>query len=102
MRGFIVYSTYRISDDKSKAMVYLFGRLENGESFLTISDYKPYFYIKTSDRKKAEEEVKAEFEDTACINFKVEKLTRMSFTIPAVTTSHLQRRLRSQASGRIL
>ena len=51
MRGFIVYSTYRISDDKNKALVYLFGRLENGQSFLTINEYNPYFYIKTKDKK---------------------------------------------------
>lgn len=53
MRGFIVYPTYRIVNNESK--IYLFGRLENGESFLTISDYKPYFYIKKTDVKKAKE-----------------------------------------------
>ena len=55
INGFIVYPTYRIVDDESeegkakrrkKALVYLFGRLENGESFLTITQFKPYFYIK--------------------------------------------------------
>src|SRR3989344_5485500 len=64
MRGFIVYPTYRISDEKDKALIYLFGRLENGESFLTINEYKPYFYIKTEDQKKAEELITAEFEET--------------------------------------
>ncbi len=82
MRGFIVYSTYRISDDKSKALIYLFGRLENGESFLTINEYKPYFYIKTEDRKDAEKLVTAEFEDTKKVNFKDEKLTKVTFTLP--------------------
>ena len=61
MKGYVVYPTYRIVDDasfsdanvqrkdKKKALVYLFGRLENGESFLTISSFKPYFYVKTED-----------------------------------------------------
>ena len=52
MKGFIVYPTYRIID--GKAHVYLFGRLENGESFLTISKFRPYFYIREKDRKKLE------------------------------------------------
>ena len=36
MKGFVVYPTYRIIDNKAK--VYLFGRLENGESFLMNSN----------------------------------------------------------------
>ncbi len=83
MKGFIVYSTYRLSDDKSKAMIYLFGRLENGESFLTINYYCPYLYIKTEDKKAAKELIKADFEDTSQINFKGEKLTKVTFNIPA-------------------
>ncbi|HIH39930.1 TPA: DNA polymerase II [Candidatus Woesearchaeota archaeon] len=83
MRGFIVYPTYRISDEKDKALIYLFGRLENGESFLTINEYKPYFYIKTEDQKKAEELITAEFEETEKHNFKGEKLTKVIFKIPS-------------------
>jgi DNA polymerase-2 len=82
MKGFIVYSCYRLSDDKSKAFIYLFGRLENGESFLTISEYKPYFFIKTIDAERAKTLVKAEFEDTAKVNFKGEKLTKTTFKVP--------------------
>ena len=50
MKGFIVYPTYRIIDNR--AFVYLFGRLENGESFLTINQFKPYFYIREKDKEK--------------------------------------------------
>ena len=50
MKGFIVYPTYRIIEDK--AYVYLFGSLENGESFLTINHFRPYFYIRTKDKSK--------------------------------------------------
>jgi len=52
MKAFIVYPTYRIIDNK--AYVYLFGRLENGESFLTINLFKPYFWIKNNDLDKAQ------------------------------------------------
>jgi hypothetical protein len=44
MKAFLIYPTYRIIDEK--AYVYLFGRLENGESFLTINEFKPYFFIR--------------------------------------------------------
>lgn len=47
MKGFIVDRTYRILD--GKAYVYLFGRLANGESFLTITHVRPYFYIRAKD-----------------------------------------------------
>ncbi len=82
MKGFIVYSTYRLNDEKNKAFVYLFGRLENGESFLTINEYKPYFFIKTSDVEKAKTLVKAEFEDTKNKSFKDDLLTKVTFNVP--------------------
>ncbi len=59
MKGFIVYSTYRIIDDK--AYVYLFGSLENGESFLTITEFRPYFFVRKeskNDVEKLSEEIK--------------------------------------------
>ena len=52
MKAFIVYATYRV--EGNKAFIHLFGRLENGESFVTINEYKPYFYIRTKDARKAE------------------------------------------------
>ncbi|MFH1440378.1 MAG: DNA polymerase II [Candidatus Woesearchaeota archaeon] len=51
MKAFIVYPTYRIIDNK--AYVYLFGKLDNGESFLTINLFRPYFWIKKDDMEKA-------------------------------------------------
>ena len=50
MKGFILYPSYKIIDGKS--YVFLFGKLENGESFLVMNFYEPYFYIKTKDVKK--------------------------------------------------
>jgi DNA polymerase II len=52
MKGFIVDETYRI--EGGKAYVYLFGRLENGESFLSINYFAPYFCIKEADIEKAQ------------------------------------------------
>jgi DNA polymerase-2 len=52
MRGYIVDETYRI--EGGKAFVYLFGRLENSESFLAINRFEPYFCIKEEDVAKAE------------------------------------------------
>ena len=51
MKGFIVYSTYRVI--KGDSYVFLFGRLENKENFVTINKYKPYFFIRESHLKKA-------------------------------------------------
>ena len=51
MDGFIVYPTYRITD--GKAQVLLFGRLSGGESFVSIHDFRPYFWIREKDHEKA-------------------------------------------------
>ncbi len=80
MKGFIVYSSYRIEDLGSKILLY--GRLENGQSFITISSYEPYFFIKESDVKKAEilneyNVVKTEFK-----NFNNEEVVRVIVDIP--------------------
>jgi DNA polymerase II len=50
MKGFIIYPTYYNQEDKT--IVQLFGKLENGESFVASINFEPYFFIKTSDKKK--------------------------------------------------
>ncbi|MFH1376862.1 MAG: DNA polymerase II [Candidatus Woesearchaeota archaeon] len=80
MKGFIIYQTYRIFD--KKAYIALFGRLENGESFLTLTELKPYFYIKTSDLEKAKELADFDYEETDFTNFNREKVTKITLTIP--------------------
>ncbi|MFH1209861.1 MAG: 3'-5' exonuclease, partial [archaeon] len=52
MKGFIVYPTYKVIDER--AYVLLYGRLENGESFCTVNYFRPYFYIRKEDLKKGE------------------------------------------------
>jgi DNA polymerase II len=83
MKGFIVYPTYRVIDNK--AYLYFFGRLENGESFLAIKPQKPYFYIKASDLKKAENVLKgspAEFIPTDFTDFLKNKVTKLILDNP--------------------
>ena len=95
LKAFIIYSTYRI--ENSKAYVHLYGRLENGESFQSIHTFKPYFFIKTQDKIKAEAlltqlvldgELKLtdgmafSLEDTNAINFDGEPMTKVTLWIP--------------------
>ena len=47
MKGFIVYPTHRII--KGESYIFLFGRLENNQNFVTINKFKPYFFIKEED-----------------------------------------------------
>jgi len=50
--AFIIYATYRINEQQNKAVIHLFGRLKNNKSFEAVFDFKPYFFIKKSDKKK--------------------------------------------------
>jgi len=91
LKAFVVYQTYRIEDEK--AFVYLFGKLENGESFLSISEYKPYFFIKKSDLEKAKKLEKFETEPTDSKNFKDEPLAKIVFQTPKqipIARDHLE------------
>ncbi|MBN1156284.1 DNA polymerase II [Candidatus Woesearchaeota archaeon] len=82
MKGFIVYPTYRI--ENGSARVYLFGRLENGESFLTINSFKPYFFIRREDLKRAEEVKEPEFkhQHTELKDFDEEAVEKIILSIP--------------------
>ncbi len=67
VKGFIVSGDYRVEDEN--AYVYLFGRLEDGRSFITKNHYRPYFFIKKSDVDTAKKILKNynfvfSFEDT--------------------------------------
>ncbi len=83
MKGFVVYTTYRIEDNQ--ALVYLFGRLENGESFLTINEFKPYFYIKNKDVSKLKEidiDVNYAVEKSKFRNFDEEQVSKIILNVP--------------------
>ncbi len=80
MKGFIVYPTYRIVGEE--AFVYLFGRLENGESFLTTNKFQPYFYIREKDLKKALSIEKFSYEKTSLKNFSREEVVKIILKTP--------------------
>ncbi len=80
MKGFVIYPTYKIIEDKS--YICLFGRLENGDSFLTINHFKPYFYIKKEDLELAQELSKFEHEENNFNNFKGEKVIKIILDFP--------------------
>src|SRR3989344_2429762 len=80
MKGFVVYPTYKIIE--GKAYVCLFGRLENGESFLTINYFRPYFYIKKEDLELAKEIAKFDLKESNFVNFNGDKVVKIILDLP--------------------
>lgn len=78
--GFVVYPTYRVSEEK--AYVLLFGRLKNGESFATINYRRPYFFIKTKDVEKAKKLISIDYENTKLKDFDEEPVTKATCSNP--------------------
>ncbi|HEX5766146.1 MAG TPA: hypothetical protein VFY27_11305, partial [Woeseiaceae bacterium] len=56
-RGFILQATYRVAGgpgDERHPVVHLYGRLEDGSSFLVRDDrQRPHFYIRAADAEAA-------------------------------------------------
>lgn len=76
MKGFIVYPTYELQDEKT--VIQLFGKLENGQSFVTQNTLEPYFFIKESDLKAVEKYLsKYKVEKTALANFNGDKVVKI-------------------------
>ena len=84
MKGFILDSDYQIIEDKS--YIYLYGKLENNQTFVTINQYKPYFYIKEKDLKKALKIEKFDYEDNEFKNFAGEKVIKIYAKTPQEIT----------------
>ncbi|MBT4174080.1 DNA polymerase II [archaeon] len=80
MKGFILYSTYRIIRDK--AYVALFGRLENGENFVTFNLFRPYFFIRKKDLKEALELEEFEYKNVKLKNFLDEPVVKVILDLP--------------------
>src|SRR3989344_5002570 len=91
MKGFIIYTDSLNQDEQT--LVRLFGKLENGQSFCTIHNVKPYFFIKKEDKKhlpKGDLEV----EETKLTDFKensVIKITAKNQTELNKTSSELHK-----------
>src|SRR3989338_1165705 len=82
MKGFILCPTYELIEDK--AYIKLYGRLENGESFLSLNEFQPYFYIKEKDQNILEnlKETPA-FTKTDFKNKDGEKVLKVTVPVPA-------------------
>jgi len=84
MRGFIVHPTYVNIDDQT--YIQLYGRLDNGESFVSMSKFSPYFFVKTKDLKKTKTVLKGKevkFQDTKLKDFSEEPVTKLVFSSQA-------------------
>ncbi len=78
MKGYIIYPTYETINNKT--IVQLFGRLENNQSFVTINQIKPYFFIKKKDEKHIREDLKkATIEYPALKTFDGDEVIKLSF-----------------------
>ncbi|MFH1289915.1 MAG: 3'-5' exonuclease, partial [Nanoarchaeota archaeon] len=75
MKAFIVYPTYETIDNQT--YVFLYGRLENNQSFATINKFSPYFYVRKKDIKKIPK--KYSNKETKLTNFKGEPVIKISF-----------------------
>lgn len=81
MKGFIIHPTYKVIDNK--AFVHIYGRLENGESFLAINEFRPYFFIRKDDLEKALKIEQFDYEATHLRNFDDEAVAKVVMIIPA-------------------
>jgi len=92
MKGFIVYPTYDLIEEET--VVKLFGRLENGQSFVTINKIVPYFFVKEDvlkriDKYLSKSQKPSDFWETenkrldqkkvCCSGYKVEKTDFANF-----------------------
>lgn len=85
MKGYIVYADYKIKNDSP--VIKLYGRLENNDSFLLNIPFKPFFYIKTTDKEKALTILKNEIVDTEMKDFNDNLVSKVVFQKPADTST---------------
>ena len=85
MKAFIIYPTYETENNETT--IYLYGKLENGQSFVTINKLEPYFFIREKDQKKVEKYLsKYKVETCPLKNFEEEKVLKISAkTQPEIT-----------------
>jgi len=99
LNGYIVYPTYRIIEEEvdgkkvKKSLIYLFGKLENGESFLAMKEYKSYFYIQEDNYLKDKDSIdkklksfNASTEATKFKNFSDKEVIKIIAELPADVT----------------
>lgn len=81
MKGFIVDASYRIIH--GKAFVSLFGRSEDGEAFLVLFYYRPYFFIKKSDLTQAQNLEDFDVEEVGFKDFQGSPVVKIIVNIPS-------------------
>lgn len=82
MKGFITYATYDTIDNQT--FVKLFGRLENGQSFVALKQIFPYFYIQKKKVKKLSKTPKpVKIENLGLRNFSGDFVSKISFNTRA-------------------
>jgi DNA polymerase II len=80
MKGIVIQREYE--EINSQGYVFIFGRLENGESFICMNEFNPYFFIKEKDKKILEKLDNQEFfeiEETNLTSFKAENVVKIIF-----------------------
>jgi DNA polymerase-2 len=76
MKGIIVDTDFK--NEETKTIVYLYGKLENSESFVTINEMNPYFFIKKEEQKKVRNFLKdCKIEETKLKTFQEEELIKI-------------------------
>ncbi len=70
---------------EEQTTIQLFGRLENGQSFAAVLDFKPYFFVKKGDITKLDTYIsKYQVEPTRLKNFQGDTVTKISADTPAL------------------
>jgi DNA polymerase-2 len=88
MKAFIVYPTYTTINEEN--YIQLFGRLDNGESFVATTKFEPYFFIEDIDLSKVKkilEKQKIKPEKTTLTNFQDKKVLK----IPCLNQAQLNK-----------
>ena len=81
--GFILNATYVIAEDGDRAVVQLYGKLQDGRPFL-IRDRRPepYFYIESSARERARAAAVTRLTPTDRVTLTGERVDRVGLTLP--------------------
>jgi len=81
-RGFILQPTYRIRH--RKAVIQLYGRLEDGRPFLVEDDrFRPYLFARRSDVESLSDLSGVELADSDLCDFEGNTVMRLTVALPA-------------------
>jgi DNA polymerase II len=80
MKGFIISHTYKIINNKSHVLLY--GRLKNNQSFLSINEARPFFFIETKNINKARQIGDFDDEETKLKNFNGNAMSKIIVDFP--------------------